>query len=208
MVPAMPRTLANLADSLNLRNGGDGRLPPLVLVTDQNRQGDPVAAAASLRMGDAILLRDYDLPERMQLARRLAAFCRARRINLVVGRDVALARAVGAQGVHLPEALIRCVPAVRAALPGAFVTSAAHGGAALVSAARHGVDAVFVSPVFATASHPGAPFLGAVRFAALCAQSAVPVYALGGLDALTASRLAGSGAIGIAAIGGFAATEH
>jgi len=204
MVLAMPLTLANHADRLNLRSGADGVLPPLVLVSDRARLGDPIAAAGALRMGDAILLRDYDVAERATLARELAAYCRQRRINLIVGRDIALAREVGAQGVHLPQALANRAAAARDALPGALITVAAHNRAALVAAARSRADAVFVSPVFATASHPGAPSLGVTRFAALCRESALPVYALGGIDADNAARLQGSGAVGIAAIGAFA----
>ena len=82
-----------------------------------------------------------------------------------------------------------------------LVTAAAHDGAAVRRAVRAGVDAVLLSPVFATASHPGAPTLGAGRFAALARTAAVPVYALGGIDPGSVRRLGGTGAAGIAAIG-------
>ena len=62
-------------------------------------------------------------------------------------------------------------------------------------------DAAVLGPVFASASHPAAPSLGASRFAALVRASPLPVYALGGIDAAAAQRIARSGAVGIAAIG-------
>ena len=86
--------------------------------------------------------------------------------------------------------------------PGWIVTSAAHSPRAVRSAAALGVDAVLLSPVFATRSHPGAPTIGPMRFARWVSESPIPVYALGGIDARSGRRLRGSGAAGFAAIGG------
>jgi thiamine-phosphate pyrophosphorylase len=48
-------------------------------------------------------------------------------------------------------------------------------------AERQGADLVFISPLFATRSHPGKRPLGPVRFAALASRAHVPVMALGGV---------------------------
>ena len=55
-----------------------------------------------------------------------------------------------------------------------------------IFARRAGADAAVLGPVFASASHPAAPSLGASRFAALVRASPLPVYALGGIDAAAA----------------------
>ena len=89
-----------------------------------------------------------------------------------------------------------------------WLTAAAHGRAGLVRAARAGARAALLSPVFPTASHPGAPTLGPVRFAGLVRASPLPVYALGGIDARRARRLAGTGACGLAGVGAFAAARQ
>ncbi len=47
---------------------------------------------------------------------------------------------------------------------------------------RARANLVFVSPLFATASHAGAPALGQRRFAMLAAMCGAPVIALGGMD--------------------------
>ncbi|MDA0368788.1 MAG: thiamine phosphate synthase [Proteobacteria bacterium] len=201
----MPVSLTERADRLNLRAGFVGRLPPVILVTDEQRMPDPLAAMAGLRAGDAVLLRHYRAPDRRDLAYALAAACRAARLRLIVGGDVALAQTVGAHGVHFPERLAARAGSARHARRGFLVTAAAHSWRALVAAHRHGADAVLLSPVFATASHPGATGIGACRFAALAHRSPVPVYALGGITATTAGRLAATGAVGIAAIGAFTA---
>ena len=51
-------------------------------------------------------------------------------------------------------------------------------------------DAVLLSPVFPTRSHPDARTLGPLRFRLLAARARMPVIALGGMTASTARRLA------------------
>jgi len=199
---AMPSTLAEHATRLNLAAPHAGRLPPLIMVTDERRLPDPVPAVAQLRAGDAILLRHYDTPNRQDLAVALARACRAACVKLIVAADLNLARTVGADGVHYPENLIP-----RGTRPPAtanmLLTVAAHNARALNAAARVGADAALLSPVFPTESHPGSAVLGISRFVALVRSSPVPVYAMGGVSESSAQRLNGSGAIGIAAVGAF-----
>lgn len=193
-------TVANLACRLNSRHRTERPLPPLILMTDARRLPDPLAAAARLPAGAAVVLRDYDKPDRADLATALAKLCRARRLRLLVAADAALAARVGADGLHLPEAL---VARARRRWPRSWlVTAAAHSPAALWRVWRHGADAALLSPVFATASHPGAPAIGAERFSAWTRGAPLPVYALGGINAATSRRLQESGAVGLAGIGG------
>jgi thiamine-phosphate pyrophosphorylase len=183
----------------------DRPLPPLILMTDAVRLPDPGPVVRRLPRGSAVILRDYAAPDRKGWAARLATLCRARRLLLFVAGDWRLALAIGAAGLHLPEGLARHGRRTwrRAWRRGLLITQAAHTPAALARASRLGVAAAIVSPVFATRSHPDAPPLGPLRFARLVRGAAIPVYALGGIDATTARRLAGSGAIGVAAISGF-----
>lgn len=192
-------TLAEAAE--HLKQAAGSSLPALVLMTDAARLADPVPAACALPPGSAVILRHYGVAGRAALARRLAAIARRRGLLLVVGEDPALARRVGAAGVHLPERALRRAGAVRWQRDW-LITAATHSRAALRSAAACGADAVLLSPVFATASHPEMPALGPQRFAALARTSPVPVYALSGIDAARARLLQGSGAVGIAGIGG------
>ena len=192
-------TLAEVATGLKRAAGS--ALPALMLMTDEARLADPLPAARALPAGSAILLRHYGSPERATLARQLAAIARRRGLVLLVGEDPALARHVGAHGVHLPERAIRRAGAVRWQRDW-LITAAAHSASALRLAAAAGADAALLSPVFATASHPEMRALGPQRFAALATASPLPVYALGGIDDARAGLLQGSGAIGIAGIAG------
>lgn len=194
-------TLANEARRLN-----SGRLPAMVLVTDADRLPEPVAVAARLPAGAAVLLRDYHRADRASLAARLAAVCARRRLVLIVAGDWRLAARLRAAGIHLPEAMARGgrpAPALGwARRTGRLVTMAAHSPMALAAARRLRVDAAFLSPVFPTASHPGAPAIGATRFRSWAAAAGLPVIALGGVTAASARALRGSAA-GLAAIGGW-----
>jgi thiamine-phosphate pyrophosphorylase len=69
-----------------------------------------------------------------------------------------------------------------------------------VAAIRAGADALFVSPVFATRSHPGAPALGRARLGLLIRGLRIPVIALGGMDRRRAASLRALGVHGWAAI--------
>ena len=66
-----------------------------------------------------------------------------------------------------------------------------------------GADFATLSPVLATASHPGAPYLGWDRFRDLVAELPLPVYALGGMEERHLETAWQSGAVGIAGISAF-----
>ncbi len=64
-------------------------------------------------------------------------------------------------------------------------------------------DFITLSPVQATASHPGAAVLGWDGMAELVAQSALPVYGLGGLNPKDLPRARALGAFGVSGIRSF-----
>jgi thiamine monophosphate synthase len=187
--------LARAAEKLAETAGSP--LPPLILLTDDARLSDPVAAAKALPRGSLVIVRSRDQTRRKALAHALREVARTGGLFLSVAGDVALAKAVGADGVHLPEARI----GEAAGLSGFLVTAAAHSLAAIRRASA--VDALILSPVFPTLSHPERPALGAVRANQIAAQAPLPVYALGGVTAENAALLRGFW--GIAAIGALAA---
>lgn len=181
-----------------------GALPALFVMSDAARLPDPLAVPRYLPRGAAIILRHYGAPGRAELARRLVEAARRRGAIVLIAGDWRLAVRTGAAGVHLPEAALKAPLALGAAVrtKKLFVTIAAHSLGAVFNAARRGASAAVVGTVFPTPSHPGRPCLGALRFAALCRKSPIPVIALGGIDARSARRLLDSGAAGIAGIGG------
>lgn len=172
-------------------------MPALVLMTDDARLPDPLAAARALPKGSMVVARS-----RRTLEPLVRALLKARCTVLVAG-DPLLAARLGAHGIHLPQARAGEAAHWRARFPDMLITASAHSLGAL---AREHIDAFFLSPVFETASHPGRAALGAVRANMIARQVRVPVYALGGIDARNAERL--SGFSGIAAIGALKAKLH
>jgi thiamine-phosphate pyrophosphorylase len=159
---------------------------------------------ARLPAGSAVIYRSFGSPIAEAPGRELRELARTRRLVFLVGADAALAARLGADGVHLPERLMRLGPRLRQAHPDWLITTAAHGPRAIATAGRLGLDAALVSAVFASASPSAGAPLGPLRFASLVRNARLPVIALGGIDARTAKRLAQSGAAGLAAIGGLA----
>jgi thiamine-phosphate pyrophosphorylase len=67
-----------------------------------------------------------------------------------------------------------------------------------------GAGLVFLSPVFATASHPGAAALGPARWVRMARFARLPVAALGGIDGASIRRLPPTICMAIGAIGALA----
>jgi thiamine-phosphate pyrophosphorylase len=181
---------------------GNARAPRPWLFSDPLRLPDPCAAAARLPRGAGVVARGL-APEVLAGLARLA---RRRALVLAVAQQGRLALALKA-GLHVPDRrgtqhLLPVLLARRAGAPGAVLTLASHGGARAAARARRlRPDLVFLSPAFATASHPGAPALGPLRWS-LAARRLRPaaVAALGGVGPRSLRRLprglAGFGAIG------------
>ncbi len=165
---------------------------PLVLMTD-DRNADWAVAAARLPRGSIIVVRSRDAKKRAALVEALHGIA-----PLLIADDPALAQQIGAAGLHLPEARMKQAHHWRQRHPGWIITSSAHSLSALMHA--HALDAVFLSPVFATSSHANVRPLNPTRAAFIAAAAPVPVYALGGVTARNALLLAPAFS-GIAAIG-------
>jgi thiamine-phosphate pyrophosphorylase len=193
-------TLARAAAALNAK--AKSGLPPLVLMTDDERLPDPMAAARALPRGSMVVVRARQASHRAKLAIELRVVARARGLVMLIANDAALAGRIRAGGIHLSESQARMAAHWRSLRPNWLITAAAHSMPAAARALSHGANAVMLSPVFPTQSHPDRGALGAVRARLIARQMPRPVYALGGIDALSSGQL--SGFAGLAAIGALA----
>jgi len=149
-----------------------------------------------------VIYRAFGAPDAPSVARTLRRVADAQGLILLIGADERLAVACGADGVHLPQGLISQGPRLRVRRPDWILTGAAHDARALQRAERAGLDAALTSPVFASRSPSAHGQLGSIRFARLVRGTRLPVYALGGVNCRTASRLLSTGAAGLAAVEG------
>ncbi len=160
------------------------------------------------RASCGVVLRAYDLGQktRLTLGYELAQLCRTRRLLFLVAVrnniDIAIATQLHADGLHLPEWVARrqCLSPVLGwcRRHGRLFTIAAHGARGLTRGRRLGADAVFLSPVFSTATHVDVQQIGQMRFAHLSRVVRQPVIALGGIRLSNVRQLQHCQIIGIA----------
>lgn len=162
-------------------------LPRLWLMTDE-RMGDALCPAiARLPRGSGVIFRHYSLTdaERRALLAKVERVARRRRLLLVVA---------GRMSHHAHPVHGR----VRGAL-----TAPVHSAPEIIAAQRHGARLLFISPVFATQSHPDARALGRVRLGLMMMHAKRPVIALGGMNPRRARSLRSLGVYGWAGIDAF-----
>lgn len=147
--------------------------------------------------------RQLSLPE----WQRAVAVVQAERVMAWVNADLATALACGADGVHLNRVRL-FAEASEAVLAwqnqNRWVSASGHTVLEIERANQLGVDAVLISPVLPTPSHPDAEGMGWVGFAALARLATMPAYALGGMSGACLAEAQAHGAQGIAGIRGVA----
>ena len=163
-------------------------------MTDE-RQGDALwQTLERLPRGAGVIFRHYSRPlaERRALFAAIARVCRKHGLVLLRAGDT---RMRGEQGVHGRSGKRF----------GGLRTWPAHDLREAIAGRRAGADAILISPVFATRSHPGQRPLGVVRANRLAQAAAGRAVALGGVNHASLKRLRGTGFVGWAAIDGLSA---
>lgn len=161
-------------------------LPDIWLLSDERNANalDEVLGRARRRLG--FVYRHYHLPPETRRAEfdRLAKIARSQGHLTILADSAITAREWGARGIYgAPRALYpRRSDLIRIAT--------AHDLREIGRANAIAADALMLSPVFPTQSHPDAATLGPVRFRQLARHAQMPVIALGGLDEGKARRLA------------------
>lgn len=159
-------------------------LPELWLLSDERNDARLEEVLARLPRGSGFVFRHYHLrgDARRERYDALAALCRARQHLVVLAGDAEAACEWGADGIYAdPVALGEGEDLLRLAT--------VHGANEIALAGRAGADAMFLSPVFPTRSHPEAECLGKSKFLELAARATAPVIALGGMTAERAADL-------------------
>jgi 8-oxo-dGTP diphosphatase len=183
------------------------RLPQRLLITGPDPR-DPEALLSRLRAAlqggvRLVQLRAHALTDLayLELAAGAYAICTAAGARLLLNRDPAVVADSPRHGLHLGARALMALDR-RPGRPGELIGASCHGPAELVRAAALGLDYALLSPVKATATHPGARPLGWERFAAWVDPIPLPVFALGGLTPADLPEAIRHGAQGIAAIRG------
>jgi thiamine-phosphate pyrophosphorylase len=180
--------------------------PPLLLVTDRHQARLPLAevVAQALAAGCRwVSLREKDLAteEQVALARALLRLTRQYGARLSVHGDATLAKACGADGVHLPSGTPPGLS--RAALgPQRLIGVSIHTITQAEAIEPPAVDYAIAGPAYETASKPGyGPEIGRKGLTDIAGAARVPVLAIGGINAARVAEVLSAGASGVAVMG-------
>lgn len=159
-------------------------LPMLWLISDARNDAGLVQTLNALPRGSGFVYRHYHLPPTQRIARyRQLAACAKRNQHTIILADSAMtAREWGADGIYGPARALHHHPDF-------LRIATAHSLAEIGNANRARADAVMLSPVFTTRSHPDVAPLGPARFHHLATRAQMPVIALGGMTRHNAARL-------------------
>ena len=162
-----------------------------------------IERVAAMEMVDWIIVREKDLRSeeyRMLFAKVARIVHKGGKKCLAHGRiALGMMSELGADGLHLPLDALREWRAASGRQSGGegavpLVGASAHSAAEIDEAAALGADYATLSPIFATTCKPGAVPLGTAALAAVCKESPIPIFALGGIgrDKLDACIEAGA----------------
>jgi thiamine-phosphate pyrophosphorylase len=176
----------------------------LYLVTDRRLVPDLVSAVQAALSGlppgvAAVQLREKDLAAAhlLDLAFRLLPICKASSAPLLINDRVDVARAAGADGVHLPSRGLSVAQARALLGPRRLVGVSCHAPGEIAAAHRNGADFALFGPVW---DSPGKTARGVVALREAARAAPLPVLAIGGVTADTASQATEAGAAGVACI--------
>jgi 8-oxo-dGTP diphosphatase len=176
-------------------------LPPVYAISNIAEMGEESyldALQAALNKGLRLVqVREKHLTKDafIKISEHIIALAKPYNATVLISQDIALARDLGARGVHLPSQdllMLKTKPA------GLMVTASCHNELELAHAQMLDLDFVVLSPVKSTQSHPEIDALGWQAFADLAKKTTLPVYALGGMTLTDLPIALSYGARGIA----------
>jgi 8-oxo-dGTP diphosphatase len=176
-------------------------LPPVYAISNLGELGEEVffrRLQIALERGLRLLQvreKQLDVAALERFAGRVVALCQPYAARVLLNGSPEMARAVGADGVHLSAARLM---ALQERPPALLCAASCHTTSELRRAAELGLDFALLSPVMRTRSHPDIAALGWDNFMRMAAGCAIPVYALGGLWAGDLQAAWEHGAHGIA----------
>jgi thiamine-phosphate pyrophosphorylase len=144
-------------------------------------------------------IKDADDDRITAAARRYARVCRDAGALLIVNDRPDLAVAAGADGAHVGQDDIAVSEAREIVGEQLIVGLSTHSRAQVDAAASAGVNYIGVGPVHATPTKPGLPAVGLDLVSYAARHSALPFFAIGGIDPanVVAVRTAGAWRVGV-----------
>ena len=143
--------------------------------------------------------KSFDAVRLHSFAAEVVAAARRHEARVLINSDVAMAREIGADGVHLTATQLRML---QARPDCEWVAASCHDETELRLAEILRADFAVLGPVMPTPTHPGAPVLGWPGFETLVREIRMPVFALGGMRHADLDAARRAGAHGLAMLRG------
>ncbi len=178
----------------------------LYVIVDRAAAGTrPLAeiADAAIRGGaDVLQLRDKTASAATLLAEAttLLRLTRAAGIPLIVNDHADIARAAGADGVHLGQDDLSVADARRLLGPERLIGQSTHSLEQARAAEAEGSDYIGVGPIFPTPTKPDYPHVGLGLIRQVMRQVNIPAVCIGGIDADNLAQVLKAGAERIAVV--------
>ncbi|NBW62509.1 MAG: thiamine phosphate synthase, partial [Synechococcaceae bacterium WB4_1_0192] len=137
---------------------------------------------------------------RLEQALALRALCRRHGALLLINDRLDIAAAVEADGVHLGQGDLPPALARQLLGPDVLIGRSTHAISQLRQAVADGCDYVGVGPVNATPTKPGREPVGLDYVRQAAADSPIPFFAIGGIDATNLAAVQAAGAERVAVV--------
>lgn len=176
-------------------------LPPIYAITRLQEMGElAYLAMLEKQLSDGlkmIQVRETNLNKTllMSFAKKIIALANPFNAKVLINEDIALARELAADGVHLPS---QSLMMLKTKPSGLMVAASCHNKTELAHAEALEFDFVLLSPVKSTLSHPEAEPFGWQKFSEMIQDITLPVYALGGMTLTDLPVALSYGARGVA----------
>ena len=135
-----------------------------------------------------------------QEAEVIQKICAAYHVPFIINDNVEIAKAIGADGVHVGQSDMAAGDVRRRLGDDKIIGVSASTVEEALEAERHGADYLGVGAVFPTGSKDDADAVDAATLKAICEAVHIPVVAIGGITADNMKELSGSVICGISVI--------
>lgn len=160
-------------------------------------------AAAAIRGGaDVVQLRDKTASHRefLKEAQRVVSVTRRSSVPLIINDRIPVARAVGADGVHLGQDDVAIAIARRRLGPGRLIGKSTHSLEQALAAQGEGADYIGFGPVFPTPTKPDYGSVGISMIRQVVDTVTIPVVCIGGIDGGLLPQVLRAGAACVAVV--------
>ena len=152
-------------------------------------------------------LRDDNVEEYLEEAKKMRALTEKYNVPLLIDDNIKLAKACGADGVHVGQNDMDTGLARQLLGPDKILGVTAKTVEQALKAQSQGADYLGSGAVFGTSTKKDARPMTMEQLQAICASVKIPVVAIGGICLDNIEKLQGSGAAGAAIVSGIFAAE-